>query len=236
MNKRNATDLLRQAGRHVVVEDTPQFWSGVALEALVEAMPKLNTAWDAVVVDEGQDLTDDQWMLVEYLSQGKLRWAFWDPEQSFWPDRQVRAELFKTRYRLQNRYRCPEAVHMLAGCYRREHGSVRGAAGNRRSYRDPISPFSARSRIRPLRLPKWQNWQTHGTQNPGIHSIRLAEFDLLAKASKQGDFAHHLYRKRRSFPKRFGRMSFWMTDNCGKRLAGLSLIGTCSTCHRYIKI
>lgn len=117
MNKRNATDLLRQAGRHVVVEDAPQFWSGVALKALVEAMPKLNTAWDAIVVDEGQDLTDDDWMLVEDLSQGKLRWAFWDPEQSFWPDRQVRAELFKTRYRLQNRYRCPEAVHMLAGCY-----------------------------------------------------------------------------------------------------------------------
>jgi DNA helicase IV len=124
MNKRNATDLLAQVGMHVVVEDTPQFWSGVVLEAVAEVLPKLNPAWDAVVVDESQDLVEDDWLLIEELSRGKLLWAFWDPEQSFWPDRQVRAELFKTRYRLQNRYRCPEAVHMLAGCYLGETADI----------------------------------------------------------------------------------------------------------------
>jgi len=68
-------------------------------------------------VDESQDFVEDDWLLIEELSKGKLLWAFWDPEQSFWTDRQVRRELFKAHFRLQNRYRCPESVRMLARCY-----------------------------------------------------------------------------------------------------------------------
>ena len=107
--KRYAVDLLAQAGRHVEIADTREFWSDVVLEAVAEALPKLKPAWDAVVVDESQDLVENDWLLVKELSKGKLLWALWDPEQSFWKDRQVREELFKARLRLQNRYRCPEA-------------------------------------------------------------------------------------------------------------------------------
>ena len=115
--KRYAVDLLRQAGKAVVIEDTPQFWSAIALEAVAEALPRLNRDWQAVIVDESQDLTEDDWLLIEELSRGRLLWAFFDPDQSFWPDRQVREELFRVRYRLQNEYRCPKAVRMLSRCY-----------------------------------------------------------------------------------------------------------------------
>jgi hypothetical protein len=116
--KRYALDLLRQSGKKVVVQDTSQFWRRVSLEAAIEALPKLQTGWDAVVVDEGQDLIDDDWMLVEELSRNKPLWAFWDPDQAFWTDRKLREDLFKTRYRLQKKYRCPEAVQQLAYAYR----------------------------------------------------------------------------------------------------------------------
>lgn len=115
--KRYAVEILRQAGRDVVVEDTSQFWSGVALEAVVEALPALDPGWDAVVVDEGQDLTDDDWMLIEELSRGKLCWAFRDPGQLFWPDRRIQDRLFQTRYQLQQKYRCAAPVLQLAPCY-----------------------------------------------------------------------------------------------------------------------
>lgn len=122
--KRYAVELLRQAGRDVIIENTPEFWSAIALEAVADALPQLNLSWDAVIVDESQDLREDDWLLIEELSKGKLLWAFWDPDQSFWTDRQVREELFKARYRLQNRYRCPEAVRMLAGCYLGETADI----------------------------------------------------------------------------------------------------------------
>lgn len=115
--KRYAVELLRQAGRTVVIEETPEFWTAIVLEAVTEALPRLSLNWDAVIVDESQDLKEEDWLLIEELTKGKLLWAFWDPDQSFWPARQVREDLFKTRYRLQNRYRCPEEVRMLAGSY-----------------------------------------------------------------------------------------------------------------------
>ncbi len=80
----------------------------------------MNLAWDAVIVDESQDLSEDDWLLVEEISKGKILWAFWDPDQAFWSDRPVREDLFKSRYRLQKAYRCPEAIRTLAGCYRGE--------------------------------------------------------------------------------------------------------------------
>lgn len=116
--KRCALDLLRQAGKQIVVQDTPQFWRDVSLEAAIDALPNLQLPWDAVVVDEGQDLIDNDWVLIEELSRNKPLWAFWDPDQAFWTDRKLREDLFKTRYRLQKKYRCPEAVEQLANIYR----------------------------------------------------------------------------------------------------------------------
>jgi len=115
--KRYAVELLKQAGKEVVIEDTPEFWSAVALRAVTEALPLPDLEWDAVVIDESQDFSEDDWLLVDELSRGRLLWAFWDPDQAFWTDRRVCEELFGARFRLQNRYRCPGEVQMLAGCY-----------------------------------------------------------------------------------------------------------------------
>jgi len=115
--KRYAVELLEQAGRRVKIVDTPEFWSSVAGKALTEALPSLEPTWDAIVVDESQDLAEDDWRLVEKISNGKWLWAFWDPEQAFWRDRRVREDLFHARFSLRKRYRCPTAVTQLAGCY-----------------------------------------------------------------------------------------------------------------------
>jgi hypothetical protein len=70
--------------------------------------------WDAVVVDEAQDLQFEAWVLVSTLSQGKRLWAFHDPDQGFWQDRSPPADLFATRYRLPRQQRCPPGVQALA--------------------------------------------------------------------------------------------------------------------------
>ena len=87
--KRYAVELLERAGEEVVEQDTPGFWSEVSLRAAVTAVPAVHPDWDAVIVDEGQDLTEDDWVLIADLSRGKRLWAFHDPEQAFWPERRV---------------------------------------------------------------------------------------------------------------------------------------------------
>ena len=115
--KRYAVELLEQAGEKADVQETPVFWSEVSLRAAVSALPVLRPHWDAVIVDEGQDLAEDDWVLIADLSRGKRLWAFHDPEQAFWPDRQVKEDLFATRYRLQKAYRSPREIEHLAGLY-----------------------------------------------------------------------------------------------------------------------
>ncbi len=80
-------------------------------------MPLVHPDWDAVIVDEGQDLTEDDWVLIADLSRGKRLWAFHDPDQAFWPERRVKETLFATLYRLQKSYRNPREIEHLAGLY-----------------------------------------------------------------------------------------------------------------------
>jgi hypothetical protein len=70
--------------------------------------------FDAIVVDEAQDLQREAWELVAALARGRRLWAFHDPGQGFWPDRTPPAELFTTRYRLPRQLRCPAGVQALA--------------------------------------------------------------------------------------------------------------------------
>lgn len=66
--KRYTVDLLTQAGLSPSIDETPEFRFGVALEAVTEALPRLNPAWDALVVDESQDLVEEDCLLIEELS------------------------------------------------------------------------------------------------------------------------------------------------------------------------
>ena len=115
--KRYAVELCHEAGIDVGVEDSPEFWSEISLMAVTDALPRLRPSWDAIVIDESQDLADDDWLLVEELARKKKLWGFWDPEQAFWPERHVREDLFNARYRLGQPYRCPEAIASLAAAY-----------------------------------------------------------------------------------------------------------------------
>jgi hypothetical protein len=78
--------------------------------------------WDAVLVDEGQDLTFEAWFLVRALAEGARLWAFHDPGQGFWPDRAPVGDLFTTTFRLTRGQRCPPGVGALAARYAGEAG------------------------------------------------------------------------------------------------------------------
>ena len=70
--------------------------------------------WDALVIDEAQDLQFEAWVLVSSLSQGKRLWAFHDPTQGFWADRSPPVDLFTTRFRLPGQLRNPPGVKALS--------------------------------------------------------------------------------------------------------------------------
>lgn len=69
------------------------FWRKTAPELLVDAAGKLGIAFDAVVVDEGQDFEEDWWDAIEMLfatgSQDAL-FIFYDPAQNLFVERGVR--------------------------------------------------------------------------------------------------------------------------------------------------
>jgi hypothetical protein len=82
----------------------------VPVRELDEAPP----SYDAIIVDEAQDLAPSDWDLVVELSRGARLWAFADPDQGIWPDRPLRREAFTTFARLGRPYRCPEPIAELA--------------------------------------------------------------------------------------------------------------------------
>lgn len=82
--------------------------------------------WDAVVVDEGQDLTFEAWWFVRTIAEGARLWAFHDPGQGYWADRAPPEDLFATRYRLRRGQRCPPGIEALA---RRFAAGSAGGAG-----------------------------------------------------------------------------------------------------------
>jgi len=95
-------------------DEQARFWDAVSLRAGAEALPKLKPPWDAVIVDEGQDFAEEDWLLARELAGKGLLWAFMDPAQSFWPERRLPAGLFQARFRLNTCYRCPPEILALA--------------------------------------------------------------------------------------------------------------------------
>ena len=97
---------------------TPATWEAAPLRCALDALPALGPRFDAVVVDEGQDLSTNDWELVKALAGSGPLWCFADSGQSFWADRAVPAGLFPASIRLQTRYRCPESLARFADRYR----------------------------------------------------------------------------------------------------------------------
>jgi len=112
--RRHAVDMIREAGLEVGDEDSREFWDGVSLRAGAEALPRLNAKWDAVIVDEGQDFADEDWLLARELASRGRFWAFRDTAQSFWPERRMPEGLFAATFRLPGSHRCPPEILALA--------------------------------------------------------------------------------------------------------------------------
>jgi hypothetical protein len=70
-----------------------------------------------VVVDEAQDLTDGDWLLVEQCVAGGKLWLFRDERQRFWQARQIPENLIGLRYKLLHGYRTPPALAAVAEAY-----------------------------------------------------------------------------------------------------------------------
>lgn len=116
-----AAFLLEQANIHLQNGEpsarwTVETWEDAVLHAAYECAPAL--AWDAVIVDEGQDFTANDWELVKSLAGDRILWAFADEGQSYWPERKPPPGLFTHSFALPKRYRCPEALACFADLYR----------------------------------------------------------------------------------------------------------------------
>ena len=115
-----ASDLLGGNAPVKPVGQTSEYWEGVSLRAAVDGLPPLDERWGTVIVDEGQDFSDDDWELVKECvhPEGKI-WVFADQAQAFWKNRGVHDELVKgfMKYKLIKPYRCHPAIQHLDECY-----------------------------------------------------------------------------------------------------------------------
>src|SRR5262249_9951177 len=112
--RRFALELLSQVGLDLPEPPGTEEWEEVSLRAAVDALPRLGPQCDFLVVDEAQDLTEKDWLLVEEIARDRRLWAFQDPAQRFWDDRSIPDRLFPGRYRLLEAHRCDAAILALA--------------------------------------------------------------------------------------------------------------------------
>lgn len=114
-----AVDLLRRQGATIPPPDKA-FWKEVSFTAAVDALPPEAERPDLVVVDEGQDLEANDWLLVEQLAGPRGLWVFRDARQAFWTDRPLPEAVERTlgaRLQLPTSYRCPEGLAEFAARY-----------------------------------------------------------------------------------------------------------------------
>jgi hypothetical protein len=115
-----AVKLLRDKGHEIKESYDPEFWEPVTLQAAVDGIPDEEELWDTVIVDEGQDMGENQWLLIQGCAKEKKRiWIFYDGDQAYWKERRVPEELKGrcSKYLLEKPYRCPEEIQALADAY-----------------------------------------------------------------------------------------------------------------------
>lgn len=118
-----AADLVIAAGIDLQDGAPPTAWTAdtwelVTLSAAADALEAARERYDAVVIDEAQDLAPNDWELVRGLAEGRPLWGFADDGQGFWDDRHVPKEMFGALFELWERYRCPEPLALFADRYR----------------------------------------------------------------------------------------------------------------------
>ncbi len=101
-------------------DDPSEYWNSVSLRAAIDGLPDEKDSWDTVIIDEGRDLTEDDWCLVRECSKKRDRlWVFADNDQGFWKARQIPEDIQQASFRigLRKPYRCPPEIQHLADCY-----------------------------------------------------------------------------------------------------------------------
>ncbi|TYO98084.1 AAA domain-containing protein [Geothermobacter ehrlichii] len=108
---RYAVHLLQKANLIDSPPTTTEFWFNVSLHAAADALPEKEDAPEVIILDEAQDLTENDWVLVEALGLDQTCWIFYDPAQAFWNDRCIPEWTAQGgRFCLTRCYRCPPAV------------------------------------------------------------------------------------------------------------------------------
>lgn len=118
--QRLAAGLLTGNGQGMAETGTPDFWKEVSLRAAVEGLPATEERWDTVIIDEGQDFSEGDWILVtECTGQTGRLWVFADDGQAFWDGRGVSPDILQnsSRFRLKKNYRCLPPIQNLVDCY-----------------------------------------------------------------------------------------------------------------------
>jgi len=114
-----ALDIKRSMGTAVNEPSDKAGWDQLLLEVAADVLPGIARDWDAVILDEAQDLSAVDWDLMTELSRDKRFWVFHDPAQHFWTDRNL--PYFVTQFaqvRLPSGYRCSLPIMALANAYR----------------------------------------------------------------------------------------------------------------------
>ncbi len=112
-----ALALLREQGREIIEEYTPEFWEPLMLEASATLSTRDADHWDTIIIDEAQDMGVNAWAFIEACADEKSRkWIFSDPSQSAFPGRSIPApiERSSTKLILNRIYRCPPSIQALA--------------------------------------------------------------------------------------------------------------------------
>lgn len=148
----HAADLLVAAGHDVaggapMAEWSAEIWDAVPQQAAghAELLEAARARWDAIVVDEGQDLSQSDWEFVRALAEGRTLWGFVDEGQGFWTERRCPTELFTSTYKLLARYRCPDALAKFADRYREGATADAGAGEGDTALGDELRVVTVKS-------------------------------------------------------------------------------------------
>jgi len=109
-----AHEIMAASGQSLPPLANESDWEALGLAA-AELLEKEPGRFDAVAIDEAQDFSASDWLLVDQLAKSAHhRWAFGDEQQAFWQARKIDEGQFMTRYKLLKNYRNPPGIAAYA--------------------------------------------------------------------------------------------------------------------------
>ena len=98
-----AASLLNEEGPDSLRHESSEYWESVSGRAACDGLPKKEDLWDFVIIDEGQDFSEEDWLLTFECSQKTNRlWVFADEMQAFWQDRRMPEDLEQNFFHCQS--------------------------------------------------------------------------------------------------------------------------------------